>query len=466
MTNTTSFPHRAPRVRRLWRPPSEVVFGQLQGPTLAGVPRIALLLGMIAAGAVLAVLRTPRSMWNLPWAEDGAVFLSEALREGPGAILKAYAGYLHIAPRLAAEFAAVFPLDIVPAAMTASAALVISLLACACFVFLETRIQLLPLRFAAWLVCLALPTMGGDVANNLANLHWFLLIAAFCAVTCQAPTRAGAVAQAVVVFGAVTSDALALLLIPFFVARWWTGPSRRDRAVVIAFGVGALLQLAAVVGGMIGTGPARQVASEHPSLAQVLDLYAYRVILVGGFGITGAEKASALLGTVLPGVALSLVILALVLAARADRHRRLAIVVFAASSVVFAALTYSLQWYAIVLTPATDVVVGLRYAVVPTALLLLALLQAADAGLARVRRSYLALVLGAVILLSVAVPMAVDYRATIDREAPAWRDALAYGASLCAEGNADTDGNIVIPTPPLPFGGMLFPCAALNDRDR
>jgi len=403
-------------------------------------------------------------MWNLLWAEDGAVFISQALREGPNAIFTAYAGYLHVVPRLAAEAALLFPLPIVPAVTTVSAALIVSILACACFVFLETRLRSVPLRFAAWLVCLALPTMGGDVANNLANLHWFLLIAAFCAVMCQATSRAVAAAQAFVVFGAATSDALALLLIPFFIVRWWIGPSRRDRAVVIAYGVGALLQIVAVVNGFLGTGPARQVASEYPSLAQVVDLYAYRVVLVGGLGITGADNAIALFGTVVPGVAISLATLLLVLGARFDNQRRLAIIVFAGSSVIFAALTYSLQWYAIALTPVSDVLVGLRYAVVPTSLLLIALLLAADACLTRVRRSRAALALGSVILLVVIVPVMVDYRETIGRGSPSWRDALAYGESQCVSEKADDNGNVVIPTPPLPFGGMLFPCSVLVDH--
>ncbi len=449
---------------RLRRPPTALVFGDPQRATLSGSPRIALLIGLIAAGAAIALFRTPRSMWNLLWAEDGAVFVSQALREGPGAIVTAYAGYLHVVPRLAAEAALLFPLPIVPALITVSAALIVSLLACACFVFLETRLRSVPLRFAVWLVCLALPTMAGDVANNLANLHWFLLIAAFCAVMSQATTRAVATAQALVVFGAVTSDALALLLIPFFALRWWIGPSRRDRAVVIAYGVGALLQMVAVVNGFLGTGPARQVADEYPSLAQVVDLYAYRVVLVGGLGITGAENAVAVLGTVVPGVALSLAVLLLVRGSRSDAQRRLAIIVFAGSSVIFAALTYSLQWYAIALTPVADVFVGLRYAVVPTSLLLIALLLAADACLERVRRERAALAIGMVILLVVALPAVVDYRETMGRDAPAWRDALAHGSSQCVSGEADDDGNVVIPTPPLPFGGMLVPCAVLVDQ--
>ena len=400
-------------------------------------------------------------MWNLLWAEDGAVFVSGALSRGPDVILSGYAGYLHLVPRIATEIAVLFPLPVVPIIVTFLAAMTVSLLACACFVFLEARIASVPLRFAAWIVCLALPTMGGDVANNLANLHWFLLIAAFCALLVPSRSTSMTVLQCVVVFAAATSDALALLLIPFALLRWWLLPDRRGFAVALAYIAGAALQFVAVLNGLLGTGPARQIADEHPTFAQLLDLYVNRSVLAGLFGLEGARILLALIGAALPGLALAGVIAAAVLAARADRYRRLGLIVFIASSVVFAGIVYSLQWYAIEETPPTDFQIGLRYAVVPTALLLLGLIQCVDAGLPHLRGHSLRWWLGLVTLVAVLIPVAVDYRSTVGREAPSWRDSLAFGSEQCESGEGEA-GLVVIPTPPVWFGGMLMPCDLLS----
>lgn len=454
-------PTQGHRHRSIRRPSEDVLFGIIRPRTLSGFPRAGLLVGLVVVGTAIALLRTPRSMWNLLWAEDGAIFVSGALSDGPGVVLTGYAGYLHLVPRLAAEIAVLFPLQVVPLAVTVLAAGIASLLACACFVFLETRIASLPLRFAVWIVCLALPTMAGDVANNLANLHWYLLVAAFCALLSRSRSAAFTVVQCVVVFAAATSSAIALLLIPFALVRWWLVPGRRSLAVSVAYLAGASLQFVTVLNGVLGTGPAREIAAQYPSFAQLLDLYVNRVVVAGLFGLTGAETMRDAVGAALPGILLAGVVLAVIFAARADRDRRLGIVVFAGSSGVFAGFVYSLQWYAIEQTPATDLLVGLRYAVVPTALLLLALLQCVDTGASRIRRPSVRRGVAFVALIAVLIPVGIDYRSTIAREAPSWSDALTYGEEQCGAGEDDS-GIVTVSTAPIWFGGMLMPCSAFG----
>lgn len=457
-----------PARRRWWRlsaPAVDAVFGPQSPATFSGARRWSLLGALIVVGTLVVLLRTPRHMWNLLWAEDGAVFVSGALNEGPGVILHGYAGYLHLVPRLAAEIAVLMPLAIVPLVVTILAALTTSLLACASFVFLETRISATPLRLAAWLVCLALPVMGGDVANNLANLHWYLLIAAFCAVTSRSRAIPMAVLQGAVLFAAVSSDAIALLLMPLVLLRLWLSPTRRDVAVVCAYVAGAVLQTVAVVNGLMGTGPARQIAEQHPSFSQLTDLYSYRVVVAGLFGIQGGTSMTELIGLALPGLALGAVIVFIAWAVASDRRRRVGILVFALSSLVFSTFIYTFQWYAVETAAAPDFLSALRYSVVPTALLLLALLQATDAGLGRITRTRLRQGVAVGALVAVMIPVALDYRTTMGREAPAWADVIADGAQECRSGD-DLDGFALLPTAPVWFGGMLVRCAALDETAR
>lgn len=441
----------------------DAVFGQLHPPTGRGWTRVALIVGLVVAGTVISLLRTPRSKWNVLWAEDGAVFLSAALNDGPQSLLDAYAGYLHLVPRIAAQVAAWFPIEIVPLVVSVLAALSASSLACANFVFMETKIRSLPLRFTVWVVSIALPTMGGDVTNNLANLHWYLLLAGFCAAMARSRSVAFAVVQCVVVVAAVASSATALLLAPFLIARWWLMPGWRDRSVAFAFVVGAALQLVAVTSGLAGSGPSRRIADQLPTFAEFLDFYVYRVLVVGLFGMTGTTKLDALVGVSLPGVTLAAIALAIGLACRVGGDRRASIATFAAASIAFGAFVYSVQWYAIEAAPTLDFNVGMRYAVVPTALVLLALVLAADVGASRVRRPGWSRLVAVAVLIAVLIPAAVDYRSTIGREAPSWSDSLSAGRELCAA-EGDPGSIVTIPIAPVWFGGMRIPCGAIAER--
>ena len=115
-----------------------------------------------------------------------------------------------------------FPLSVVPVAVTIMAALhhVADGLRVLRLHGDPPRLRAAPLR-APGSSASCCPIMGGEVVNNLANLHWYLLIAAFCAILVPSRSYPFAVLQGVAVFAAVTSDALALLLLPFLVYRWW-----------------------------------------------------------------------------------------------------------------------------------------------------------------------------------------------------------------------------------------------------
>lgn len=440
----------------------EIVFGVTKPPTLEGVPRIALLGALVAAGFLIALARTPMHSWNVLWAEDGAVFIPDALVGSALVIFEPYAGYMHLVPRMGAMFAALFPLQIVPLAVTIAAALVISLAAAAGFVFLETRIRSIPLRLAAWFAMLALPIMGAEAANNLANLHWYLMIAAFCAVVIRARSNAVTVLQCVVVVAAVMSDPLTLLLLPVIAFRWWLLPARRDRSLVVAFVTAGVIQLIVVLAGAIG-GEGRPAPTGFPTPGDLLDFYSYRVVLTAVVGLTRAQALGETGPLVLPGLATAAAAAVLVAMAYRDVDRRVVIAAFGAGSILFAAIVYSLQWTMLEPGGARSLYAGDRYAVVPTALLIIALVLAADAFAAHRRRRLARRLIGVAVLIAITIPVAMDYRSANYREgAPPWDMALQEAAVLCDTGQ-DLDGFVLVRSAPMQWGGVLISCARVTD---
>lgn len=451
-------PHESQRGSRV----SKAVFTAAFAPTGSGWSRAVLLGALFVAGVALSLARTPRSQWNVLWAEDGAVFLSDALNRPALALVSPYSGYLHLVPRAAAFAVSWLPLEIIPAAITVAAATITSLLGLFCFVMLESRIAAVPLRLAVWVTCVAAPTMGGDVANNLANLHWYLLVSAICALLTSARSRATMIAQVIVVFSAVASDALGLFLLPLFVLRFWVLTERRDRYVVLAAAAGGMLQAAAVVGGLISV--TREMGQVHPSALDVVQMYSVRVVLAGSVGVTGAQAAWSAVGIAAGLTALVFAVAVMVISFRLDRRRRWGIALFAVSSVGASAMIWYFQWYAVARSGVGEVFTGMRYAVVPTALLMISLLIALDALIERIRSRSVRRFLCVVALGLVVLPVAVDLRASTPRSDHAvWRDTLIAGRAWCAEGRSPDD-MAKLGTSPSFFGGMLLRCDVLESR--
>jgi hypothetical protein len=415
---------------------------------------------LVIAGTLISLARTPMHVWNTLWAEDGPIFVGQALASGPRVIVEGYAGYMHLIARLGAEVAVLFPLDSIPTAVTIISAFATSLIGSACFVMIETKIRSLALRLAVWIVCIALPIMGGEVANNLANMHWYLLIAAFIATTVRANSTSVAVIQSVVLFVAVTSDALCLMLLPLLAVRWWLLTSKRDRAPAVAFAAGAVIQIAVVISQILFAG-GRPIAAARPSGTEFVDFYTFRVVLGGLFG---TSQSSALLdagGVVLPGVVLVGVVIVLVLASRADATRRGAVLAFTGGSVGFALVVFTVQWDGLSRAPLSEVFTGGRYVVVPTALLLIGLIVAAEAGIARIRRPWAGRLVAILVLAAVVMPTAVDFRPmNIRAEASAWTAEVDRADAEC-ETLPDT-ASVSLGIAPSWFGGVAVTCAVIE----
>lgn len=455
---TSTGPRAAARARA-----AHFVFGQLYPLTTGGGWRVLMIALLLVGGTVISLARTPVHVWNVLWAEDGPVFVAGALDQGAAAIFQGYAGYLHLVARLGAAVAVLFPLEIVPIAVTIISAAITSAIACTCFLLIEQRISSVSLRLAAWVVCLALPIAGGEVANNLANLHWFLLIAAFLATVVRVERTSMIVVQSAVLFVAVTSDALALMLLPLVVTRIVLLRGRSRLIPEVAYIVGAVLQLTVVIAQIVD-GAAREVSAVRPTMDQLIDTYVYRVVLSGVFGTTGPARIIEIVGLALPGLVLAAVIATVIAAACADRSRRVLIGALSIGSVAFSAVVFTVQWRGFVNVPLLEFFTGARYAAVPTALLMLALIVSVDVGVGRLRWPAARSTVAGLALVAVLIPVLTDFRPmNIRSDGASWPDQVELAQDVCSDAPADESVNLAVS--PAWFGGMVLSCAAVQERD-
>ncbi|WP_147445621.1 hypothetical protein [Corallococcus aberystwythensis] len=184
--------------------------------------------------ACFAVL-TLRSHERIPqahlWAEDGAVFLTDALAHGLGATFIPYAGYLHIVPRLLAWGLSLLPIE------AFALGLAWALLAINAAVFaLIARVRcrwLVPHDGVRVLLAVAFCFLPGtwEVMGNLANLHSVLFYGVMF-VALQDLERPLGVVDGALLLAAATSAGEGVLMAPVFflrgLLRWRDGQPLRS----------------------------------------------------------------------------------------------------------------------------------------------------------------------------------------------------------------------------------------------
>jgi len=216
---------------------------------LTGSGRTAAIGGYLAAiaGCVLLLVITPsgRPKWNSIYAEDGATFLHQAVTGSwPGVILHPYGGYMHLVPRLIAGLATILPIGWAPIVFTGSSMLIRALLAAFVYRASADHLGAPAFRLLAAAAFIAVP--AGETRDNVANLHWYLIAAAFWAVLWQAPSWGGAVLGTVVAVAAIDSDPLTLALAPLVLLRLATMRRRRDQLLLAGYVAAAVVQLLVV----------------------------------------------------------------------------------------------------------------------------------------------------------------------------------------------------------------------------
>ncbi|BCB87379.1 hypothetical protein Psuf_046920 [Phytohabitans suffuscus] len=219
----------------------------------------------VAAGTALGLLRQPGAgALDTIWAEDGGIFLAEAVRQGPfDALVTSYAGYFHFVPRLMAAIATLFPAGAASTVLALQAALAVSLLAVLVYVASGSHLTGTLSRVLVSAVVVVVPVAQGDVLNSIANFHWYGLYALFWMLIWTPSGPAGRTVAVAVTFLVATSDIIAVVFVPLALWRAFHRPgpdsehspsltAGRDRqgiALAGGLGVGLLIQFAGLLSG-------------------------------------------------------------------------------------------------------------------------------------------------------------------------------------------------------------------------
>jgi hypothetical protein len=383
----------------------------------------------VAVATWLQLVRSPGvPAWDTVWQEDGGVFLTEALRAPLlETVNSAYNGYLHVVPRLLAGAVSAAPLDAAALLLSGSSALVVALLSV--YVYVATGssglLRSTGARAAlAGLMVLA-PVTGYEVTGSVANLHWYLVFAAFWALVARPATRTGAVVGVAVVALSVLSDPLTALLAP---AVAWVLLTRRSRYAVVVVAV-LLAGLARQL--LVAAVSDRPTAYDEVRLLDLPSIYALRVtgsLLVGDSYLDefylrfGLLFAYASLLAVAAGYAVTLL--------RRDVDR-VALLLTGALSVAFLVVPLALRGTEYYLDDDPFRLNGSRYTLLPFLFLATGVLMALDGRPAAAPptawtklRAAVALVAGALVLVNYAAP-------TVTTNGPSWQAELDRARAVC-----------------------------------
>lgn len=244
---------------------------------VAGVPLVALVLGLLAAA--LAWYRLGPVPRNTVWAEDGGVFLRERIAMGPiDTLLHPYAGYVHLVPRLVVDLGYALPAARYAQVVALTSCLLVGGVCALVFVLSRDTVRPASLRVVLAAVPVVLPLAPREISGNAANLHWYLLVLVPWVFAYRARSWWGAAALAVVAGAAVLTEPLTVLFLPLLLLAWaapdtdQTGRHRRLLALPVT--ATAIVGLA-VQGATTLTSP-RALTPVVPALRDVLAGYLLR----------------------------------------------------------------------------------------------------------------------------------------------------------------------------------------------
>jgi hypothetical protein len=388
------------------------------------LPAPLMLLAWVVAASALQLVRVPGlPAWRVLWAEDGTIFLHQALDHSfPHALGTTYAGYLHLLPRLLAEVAVAFPLGAAAGVLAAESAAVVALLAAYVWVASASVLETRRARVLLVALFVCVPPAVIELEATVANLHWYGLVASFFAFLRRPASRREAAVGAAVVGLTALSDPMLALLLPLLALR--PGGVRRPqlgaRLIPAAALAGLAVQAVAILG---ASGPERQADFWPPDLASI---YAQRVAGPALLGDSWSGQLWLSAGWAAAWAALALLAALALTAAYTGgearrRHARLAI---AASLVLFAA-PMAIRGTS-EMAPQLGVLFGggARYTFAPMVLAWVPLLLLADRGAWSGRLATVVVVI-----------VAASTTGVTDRSlGPEWPDAVSAARHTCASG--------------------------------
>ena len=321
-------------------------------------------LGLTLAFLLIFILRIPDVVQNPQfWAEDGRIFFRQNLCDGPAAIGKAYAGYLHLVPRIVALVAGAFRPTHVPAFYIAAALILTGVV----LYLVQSPRLALPLAPLLALAIVLSPA-GLEAYGNLTNVQWFLSLGVLALVLMQPPqSKVGIILEGAFVAMAGLTGPFVVLLLPVFGVRLllnWKNQPGRNRMLVLtaAAAITSLAQVYALRNnpGVSGKQDSPRVAAVEVPLDAAAAICTHTLgPLLQKIGGSPAVETEVLIGLLEVGFLLFVVMRAM--KEPQLRFERLSLVYF--GSAVLVAALYKFRDYPPTLIPPAN---GPRYFLIPT----------------------------------------------------------------------------------------------------
>jgi len=396
------------------------------------------LVAAVAVG-VLSALQLARQpgihSWETIWAEDGNIFATDALDHSwKTSLFRGYAGYVQVLSRLLALPLRLLPAPLWAAWLALSAALVTSLLALFVYHAMGSFVASRGLRALVAVTTAVSPAMALEANTNIANLGWPLLFAAFWALLYRSTSRAAVLARSTVLVATALTTTLAVLYLPLaLLIGWRRRTSRREVSVTGAFVAALIVQI------LVDD-------SAHPAGGwpggDSVELFFVRVV---GMAALGERWLGRLWSDFHLGLAVALgawlaAVCFVVGRKLRPSDRRVPLLAFAASATFFAVPTWLRGLEPLMRLSSAYNSNGSRYLIVPSLLLLSAVVCAVDRAGHRWLRNLLAVQMILVVALSLGL-------SNLRSNGPPWRATLAATKAACDAQASNAE--VHVKTPPV-----------------
>jgi hypothetical protein len=418
-----------------------------------------------AVMTAVALLRQPGiAPTRTMWAEDGAIFYSQAMKFPLWhTLVTAYNGYDQFVPRLAVQLTRLAPVRDATGVIALSGALGLAALGCSVFYMARAHLPSVGLRVLLAGSMVMLPVAVVEMLDNLVNLPWWMFFAAFWALLWRPQTAFGRLLAGALLALAAASEPLVAILVPLAVLRAVVLRQPKENAAGIGLLVGLAYQAAVVLA----------ANGEHSlargDLVSVLPAFGARV----GLGwLTGMRATNALVGSSRAltegfGVAVFVAVFVASVVLGSPRVRVFALVSAVLAPICFVVPVWLRGVGPLVQTSATVGYAG-RYAAVPTLMVISAVLVLAGhlSGRPRLSRRgqksagfpYAALVCCALLLPA----WVADFRDANRRmDGPTWQSQLTLATAACRDEKPGVWPQLDIAPPGVHF---WLPCRTVAAR--
>lgn len=421
---------------------------------------VLILVAFLALATVTQLFRLgPSGALNSLWAEDGPVFLGEAMaHDFFHTVTVTHGEYLVVLSRLIGEVGAAVPLYHAPMAMNLAAVLVIALSGLAVWFASAGQIHSPYLRALLVALMILCPVSTIEGVASPTNVAWFTGFAVFWLLLWRPATTWGACLGALLILVTGLSTPAIFFFFPIVLLRAIAIRDRRDALILGAYAVATVIQVRVLTH-----------TEEHLAVPvwtrHIVTAFLQRVVDSSVLGLelggsTWTDWGWPFLIAIVAVVAAYLIVMLL----RASSGRLFAAIAIGTSVTMFMVSAYDRA-------PLGDLMVwpagsyntlGGRYAIIPTLLLISAALALLDSARPLSRGRPLAAIATAAVLL-VSLVTSFDVReGHSDRGGPPWDESLRTATTQCyAEDLTE------VPVSIAPAGWtMVIPCDRLVSTDR